>query len=146
MDRTYKGLFAGTISAIIMNSINLTFFYVFNLTEIRFIDWTGLVMLGRIPDNTFEIVYILIIQIFWTGSLGIFFCLLIPHLSSQGNIVKGGLYAFLLTFIFRSVVILYDIAPLNNISTTTSLINVTSAFLWGLILALILQRLEHKKE
>ncbi|MCK8818011.1 hypothetical protein MWH28_11650 [Natroniella sulfidigena] len=146
MDRTYRGLFAGIISAIIMNSLNLILFYIFNLTEIRFIDWTSLVMLGRIPDSTFEIIYILIIQILWTGSLGIFFCLSTPYSGSQGHILKGGLYAFLLTFIFRSIAILYQIAPLNDISATTSLINVTSAFLWGIILAAILDRLEQKKE
>ncbi|WP_408956459.1 DUF6789 family protein [Natroniella sp. ANB-PHB2] len=142
MDRTLKGLFAGIISAIIMNSLDLIFFYIFNLTESRFLDWASLIMLGRIPANNFEVIYTLIIQILWTGSLGIIFSLLIPYLSSQGHILKGVLYAFLLTFVFRAVVVLSDLTPLNNISTTTSLTTVIFAIVWGVTLATILHRLD----
>src|SRR6056297_2161111 len=99
MDRTFKGLIAGTISAVIMNAINLIFFYIFNLTEVRFLDWASIIMLGGRPTTLLAAIYALIIHILWTGSLVVIFTYLIPQITSQGVLIKGGLYAFLLTFI-----------------------------------------------
>lgn len=142
MDRTFQGLTAGLIGAVVMNFINLVFYYIFKLTEIRFLDWGSIVMLGHKPESFIEIIYGLIIHILWTGALGIIFSYLIPKITSQGYLIKGGLYAFLLTFIFRSIVRLYNVPILNKVSVKTSLINTSSAFLWGLILAALLKKFE----
>ena len=142
MDRTFRGLIGGVIGAIIMNLINLTFFYILKLTKIRFLDWSGIIMLGHRPNKNIEIIYSLIIHILWTGVLGVILAYLIPQISSQGYLLKGGLYAFLITFIFRSLVILYKVPIISNVSINTSIINTTTSFVWGIILALILAKFE----
>lgn len=142
MDRTFKGLIAGTISAVFMNAINLIFFYIFNLTKVRFLDWASIIMLGSKATTLPAAIYALIIHIFWTGALGIIFSYLLPEITSQGYLIKGGLYAFLLTFIFRAIVKLYNISFLSPISFQTSLTNTTSAFLWGITLAFLLKKLD----
>ena len=65
-----------------------------------------------------------------------------PLIKPQGLILKGGLYAFLLTFIFKSIVVLYDITYLNEVSLQTSLLNIITAFSWGIFLVLIILKVE----
>lgn len=142
MDRTFRGLLAGTTGAVVMNSLNLIFYYLLDLTEIRFLDWAGIAMLGSRPTTKPAIIYALIIQILWTGSLGVLFCYLIPKITSQGYLIKGWLYAFLITFIFRWIIVLYNVPLLANVSFQTSLINTLSASTWGLILAAGLQKFD----
>ncbi len=142
MDRTFRGLISGILGAVIMNLINLTFYYPLNLTNIRFLDWAGIAMLGNRPTGTIAIIYSLVIHILWTGALGILFCYLIPKITSQGYLLKGWLYAFLVTFLFRWIVVLYEVPLLSNVSLQTSIINTLSASTWGLIMSASLQKLE----
>ena len=48
MDKIFTGLTAGIIAATIKNFINLILYY-FNLTEVKFLEWGGLIMLGSKP-------------------------------------------------------------------------------------------------
>jgi hypothetical protein len=143
MDKVFQGLIAGIIAAIFMNLINLIFFYKLNLIQIRFLDWSGIIMLGNQPKTLVSIIYSLIIHILWTGTLGIIFNYLINQISQQGFIIKGGLYAFLITFIFRTLVVLFEIPLLANSNSITSLVNTATSFSWGTMLALILQKFKH---
>ena len=141
MDKIFKGLIAGVLAAVIMNLINLLLFYKLNLITIRFVDWSGIIMLGTKPKTSLEIIYSLLIHIFWTGTLAIVFNYLLTQISHQYLIIKGGLYAFFVTFIFRALVVLFKIPLLANSNFLTSIINTSTSFLWGVLLALILKRL-----
>ena len=105
---------------------------------VRFLDWAGIIMLGVVPQTIFEVVYCLFIHIFWTGTLGIAFNYIITQISSQGIIIKGGLYAFFITFIFRSLVVLFKLPILADSNLTTSITNTITSFIWGLILGVLL--------
>lgn len=140
MDRTYRGFIAGVFAGIIMNIVNLSFYFL-NLTEVKFLDWGNIFMTGQKPTNLSQMIYGLIIHIIWTAIIGVIFCYLIPFITSQGLILKGGLYAFLITFIFRSIVKLYEVSFLHQIPVQTSLLNTITAFFWGILLVIILNML-----
>lgn len=138
MDKIFKGITAGIIAAVIMNLINLILFYNFHLIKIRFLDWAGLIMLGSLPQSKAAIIYSLLIHICWTGTLGIIFNYILIQISHQAVIIKGGLYAFLLTFIFRSLAVLFQMQTLANSNLTTSIANTLTSLTWGLILGALL--------
>lgn len=143
MDRTYRGLTAGIIGAIFMNIINLIL-YNYQVVTVRFLDWGGILMFGTRPDNFLEITYGLMVHIFWTGVLGVIFSFLLPEITSRGAFLKGGIYAFLVTFIFRVVTLIYDVPFLSQIPVITNLINTMTAFFWGLLVIELLYLFDHK--
>lgn len=140
MDRLFKGFLSGILGAIPMNLLNLTF-YKFKLTNIRFIDWASIIMLGKLPNDLHSIIYTLFIQILWSGALGIGMVLIYPYINGKGYYIKGTLYAFLLGFIFRGIVVLFRIPELSITSTLGSELNFMAVISWGLTAAFILRRL-----
>ena len=79
MDRTIRGLIAGIIAGIAMNIWSLTAFAI-QLKDIRILDWASVYALGRLPQNMLEEIFSLIIQLMFSGFLGIIFALIIPYL------------------------------------------------------------------
>lgn len=141
MDRTLRGLLAGIIGAIPMNIINLVL-YNLKLTDLRFIDWASIIMTGTLPKDINSIIYSLIIQIFWSGALGIGLALLFPVITSQGYLIKAIVYSFLMGFAFRGIVVLFQVPEIYKVSTQTSELNFLSVITWALTSAFILRKLE----
>ena len=73
MDRTLRGLIAGMIAAIAMNTWNLIDYYFFNINNLRFLDWSAVLVSGAKPKSIFEVIVDLIVVIIWDGVLGIVF-------------------------------------------------------------------------
>ena len=71
MDRTFRGLIAGMIAAIAMKTWNLIDYYFFN--NLRFLDWSAVLVSGAKPKSIFEVIVDLIVVIIWDGVLGIVF-------------------------------------------------------------------------
>lgn len=143
MDRTLKGALAGVIGSVPMNTINLILYY-FKLTNLRFIDWTSIIVTGNLPNDLNSTVYALFMHILWSGFLGIGLAFLFPLVTSKGYFIKAIIYSFSLSFIFRSIVVLFKVPELWKVSTQTSEINFLSVLSWGLTAALFLQKLDNK--
>jgi hypothetical protein len=145
MDRTLKGFLAGIMGAIPLNIINLTCYYVFKIVEIRYVDWASIIMTGSKPNNTVDLIFSLIIQFCWTGLMGTFMAFLIPQVTSKACWIKSMIYSFLISFIFRGIVVIYQVPGLYKVPTLTSSINNTTGILWGLATMYILKKLDEKK-
>ena len=143
MDRLYRGFIAGAIAGILLNAINLSCFYIFKITEIRFIDWTSILAFGYRPENLNGILLNLFFQLLWDGFLGVIFAFLIPHVTSRAYLIKGVLYGSFLTFVFRAVAVLFRLPFLiNKFPLMTHEVNLLAVFIWGLTLAFILKKLD----
>lgn len=142
MDRLSKGLLAGIIGAIPMNLLNLAF-YQLKLADIRFVDYSGIIMLGNAPNDLQSFIYSLFIQIIWSGILGIGLAFLYPHINSNGYYLKGTLYGFLLGFTFRCIVALYRVPELRISTPLSSEINLCAIVLWGLTAAFLIHKFEN---
>lgn len=143
MDRFHRGFVAGVIAGIFLNIYNFIFYYIFNITEIRFIDWTSILLFGSRPENIHEIILNLAFQLLWDGFLGVVFAYLIPQTTSRGFLIKGPLYGAFLTFVFRSFAETYRIPFLTNqFPLMTFEVNTGGVLLWGLILTFTLKKLD----
>ncbi len=142
MDRFYRGFIAGFIAGVFLNVYNLIFYYL-RITEIRFIDWTSILMFGHRPENMNAIILNIIFQLLWDGFLGVIFAYLIPKISSRGYLIKGPLCAAFLFFVFNLIVVLYRIPFLTDkFPLMTFQVNLGGVILWGLILTFILKKLD----
>jgi hypothetical protein len=145
MDRTYKGLIAGVVGAIPMNIINLIF-YGLNLVQIRYIDWSGIILTGDRPNDLNSFIYSLIYQIFWSGVLGIGLAFLIPAISSRGYFLKAVLYSLFVAFILRGIVVMFQVPQLYKVLTVTSELNSISVVSWALTAGYMLYFLDKKDQ
>lgn len=145
MDRTFKGLIAGMVGAIPMNIVNFIF-YGLNLTQIRFIDWSGIILTGERPNDLNSIIYSLIHQIFWSGAIGIGLAFLIPAISSRGYFIKAVFYSFFVSFIFRGIVVMFRVPHLYKILTVTSELNFISVVIWALTAGYMLYSLDKREQ
>lgn len=144
MDRATRGLLAGIIAGIAMNVWNLFDYYVFHITEIRFLDWSYVLLTLNKPENFLQGVIALIIQIIvWNGFLGVVFAHLLVLITSKGIVYKSTIYALLLWFIFKVAVNFYQIPVLSGVQPFSGAIsNLMAVILWGIILGLTLKIFE----
>lgn len=146
MDRTTRGLLAGIIAGIAMNTWNLFDYYGLHLTEIRFLDWLSVLITWTKPENGLQTVVALILQTtIWDGFLGIVFAHLVVAVSSKGIIYKSVFYSILLWFAFKVIVNLYRVPILSAPGEQPypgRLSNLLAAIIWGIVMALMLRKLE----
>lgn len=143
MDRTLKGFIAGIGASLVVNAIQLPAYYWFHIIKIRFLDWAAILVMRGLPQNTAETIFALVQQLLWDGLLGSIFALMLPHISSKGYPIKGAIYGALLAFIFCSIAIMFRLPFLTEkVPLGTVLFNELCVLLWGIILAVILKKLE----
>ncbi len=143
MDRTLKGFIAGIGAGLIVSAINLPAYYWFHIIKIRFLDWAAILVLRGLPQNAVETIFALIQQLLWDGVMGIIFAFLLPVISWRGYKTKGAIYGILLSFIFSSLAIMFRLPFLSEKAPLdTVMFNNLCVILWGIIVAIILKKLE----
>ena len=143
MDRTFRGLTAGIIASVPKYVWNLFDYYLLHLTNLRFIDWSGMLLMGHIPDSTMDFILASFYLFLWDGLLGIAFAHLLGKTTSRGYIIKGIMFSFAVAFIFRTLVLFYRIPVLSHSQTSLGMIsNQLAGFLWGGLTGLILKWLD----
>ncbi len=145
MGPTTNGFIAGVIGGIIMNAINLAAYFILNTTNIRFLDWASIIILGSMPSNSAEFFYALFIQLMFSGVMGVIFNYLMIYVLSREYIINAILYSFFVSLISRGYVLAYKVPFLYTPSLTTSITNISSIFLWGLVLGFLLKRLNYNE-
>lgn len=145
MDRVSRGFASGVIAGILMNAVNLIFFYIFKLTQIRFVDWASIVLFGHRPENFNQLLLNLVFNLLWDGFFGVIFAVMIPKITSRIYLFKGVVYGVFLTFVFRAIATLFGLPFLTNkFPILTHEINTLTVAVWGFSLAYGLKILDKK--
>ena len=145
MDWPSKGFLAGIIGSVPMNITNLLA-YKFKLTSLRFVDWASIIMTAKkLSNDVNSMIYLLFIQVLWSGALGIGLAFLLSFVSSKGYYFKAMYISFLFAFVLRGIVVLFKITELSIVSVQSSEINFLPVLLWGLTTAFILRKLNNIK-
>jgi hypothetical protein len=143
MDRTIRGLIAGIIAGVFQNAWNLIDYYLFHITDIRFLDWVSVLLIWSRPKTGFFSVFCLLMQLFWDGFLGIIFAHILVSITSKSLIIKSTLYSLMLWFIFKGIVNLFRVPYLSGVqSIPGAMSNVFAIILWGIVLGLVLKKLD----
>ncbi|ATW27241.1 hypothetical protein [Candidatus Formimonas warabiya] len=147
MDRTCRGLVAGAVAGIAMNIWNLTDYYLFHITEIRFLDWAAVLLTWSRPPAAFQGVISLFVQLIWDAFLGAIFAHLLVLITSRELMIKSTLYSMILWFFFKIVVNFYRVPVLSGKQPFPGLLsNLAAIILWGIVLGLVLEKLNKTSE
>lgn len=145
-DRLTRGFFAGFISGIPMN-IWSYILHMYNLTELRFVDWTSILLLGHTADPNFlNHAIALSAHLVFTGILGIIFAYLIQFITSTNYYFKGWLFSVSVWFSSYALSLFFEAFNKIKLSPITPTTNFVSATAWGLILAWVLKWLDTSAE
>lgn len=141
MDRFYRGFTAGVAGGIVMNIWSFGS-YQFNFTNVRFIDWSAVMIFGSKPDNIIQTIMATITHLGWAGFLGILLAWLFPVVTSRGYLYKGAFFGFIAGFILYGIMVLFSVQHLEFTGTATAASNVIGGLMWGLTAAYVLRLLD----
>ncbi|KUO53411.1 MAG: hypothetical protein APF76_09220 [Desulfitibacter sp. BRH_c19] len=142
MDRFLRGLIAGIIGGIAMNLWTLIAVGIFNWQIIRFIDWAAVILYGQFATSHAEGFFALVMQILWSGTLGVIFAFLIPHITSSRYLIKGAVFGLLVGFITYAIPTILQMPILKEPSFITVVSNHMGGAIWGLTTAQTLRWLD----
>lgn len=146
MDRSIRGAIAGALGGIIMNLWSFFMYNFLNIKIVRFLDWAGYILYGDFPQTNFEIVYAMLIQIVFVSFLGVIFAFMIAKTTSQAYILKGIFFSLGAAFIIYAVPVFFEIDALAHLSLVNVMSNHFGGILWGVTMAYVLEKLDHKKD
>lgn len=135
MDRFLRGLIAGIIGGIAMNIWSLIAVTLFNWQILRFIDWAAVILYGNLSTSHSEGLFALVMQILWSGTLGIIFAFLIPHIKSNRFLIKGAVFGVIVGFITYAIPTLLQMPILKEHSFISVVSNHIGGLIWGLTMA-----------
>lgn len=145
-DRLTRGFIAGFLAGIPMNIISYIL-YPLGLTELRFVDWTSIILLGHKAAPTLLNQGIALAgHLTFTGLLGVIFAYFIQLVSSKNYYFKGWLFSVTVWFTSYVFSILFKTFKTITFTAATPTANFLNASLFGFILAAILKWLDNKAE
>lgn len=142
MDRFSRGLLAGIVGGVLMNIWSLISYYILDVADRRYLDWSSVLLFGHLPTNLTEAVYAQITQLIWAGFLGVIFAYIAPEITSRAYLLKGTIWGFITGFILYAVAILVRMPYFTKISTGTSITQFLGGIIWGTSLAYTLRLLD----
>lgn len=143
-DRLTRGFMAGTFGGIVMSILSY-FSIKIDFAKLHHIDWPALIIFGHQPANTVETVFALLIQLIFTGSLGVIFTYLVAGLFTGANFLfKGWLFGAMSWFIIYVIAFFAKIPELVPLDTSTAITDFVSASVYGLVLAETIRWLEER--
>lgn len=144
MDRFIAGWVSGVIGGVFMNTWSLISFHVLNFTKFRFIDWTGCMIYGKIPESILEIVVALLLNLLFAGFLGSIFAMVIYYIGSDFLYLKGIIIGTVFAFMFLTAPTLFQEPTLKTMDVNSVISNYTGAIIWGLAVARSLKWIDKK--
>lgn len=144
-DRVTAGFVAGIAGGIGMNVIDWIVNSIYGQKEYLYC-WASVVLYGRLPRTTWEVVFSQIGQIFFAGILGIIFAYMLLKLTSGNYLIKGCLYGFMAWFVIYGMSIIFRLRFLDTHSAVTITSHFFSSLLYGLIVAEVLRLLSVRKQ
>ncbi len=132
-DRFVNGFIAGILAFLITTPLAFAAKH-FNLIDLKFSDFAGILSLGKIPETLAERLFGSAVDAMVSAALGIIFAYLVPYIGSKYLLFKGWFYAGTIWYLYYptiSVVFLDEV----NINVKTALINAIFAGLFGIVMA-----------
>ncbi|HMM20257.1 MAG TPA: hypothetical protein PKA10_05930 [Selenomonadales bacterium] len=133
-DKFTQGFAAGVLSGLITNIVDILMGSA-GWTTLRYIDWTGIVVLAHVPPFTLaETIFSFFAQILFCAGLGVFFTYLVSWIGTRNLLLKSWLYSLLIWFAIDGLTTLYKIEGTFPLPLETAMANSVSATILGLVL------------
>lgn len=135
MDKFFTGFLSGMIGGMAMDLWGFLLKDLLGIASRNYVDWTGVVIYGIMPETWNEFLFAFASHIVWTGFLGSGLAYLLPRLTLQGLRTKGALFGFLISFFIYALAILGRLPYFSKIPFATAATNALGGLLWGAITA-----------
>ncbi|MFZ5897940.1 MAG: YqhR family membrane protein [Bacillota bacterium] len=142
-DRLVAGFTAGAVGGIAMNVFAQIAWFL-HLTQVRYLDWAAVLLYGHRPHGFGEAAFAQIVQIVFTGILGIAFAYLVPLISSRHYLFRGIVFGLTAWFLIYSMTLLYGLHTVVQLELLTVAVDFVGSVVFGLVLAATLNALEEK--
>ena len=143
-DRLTRGFLAGVVGGILMDIISYISLKL-NIANFHHTDWPALILFGQQSANTVEVIFAMIIQLIFVGSLGILFTYLLTTLfSSKNHLFKGWLFGVMSWFLIYVIASLAKFPELTPLDTGTAITDFVIASVYGMVLAETIRWLENR--
>ncbi|MGI6630587.1 MAG: hypothetical protein ACOX4H_08740 [Bacillota bacterium] len=143
-DRITAGFISGFAAGIGMNVIDWTVNAAYGEKEYLY-SWASVVIYGRMAENTWEIVFSQVGQLFFAGFLGIIFAYIMLKLTSRNYLFKGWLYGLIAWFGVYGISTIFRIPFISAHSTVIVTSHLLSASLYGVLLGAGLHQISKRK-
>lgn len=140
------GFIAGIIGAIPMNAMNLFNFYVTHLAKLRYLDFAGYMVFGKLPRTIGEVVFSQVVQLAFSGVLGALFASFLQWVTHKNIWFKGLLWGNGAWFVLYTITVLYRIPVLSRPNLSTAFMQYLSTAIYGIVMALTFSWLVGKAE
>lgn len=134
-DRFTLGFIAGVIGSIPLNAMSLFNYYVSHFVKLRYLDYAGYMIFGRLPKSIGEVVLSQIVQIGFSGALGAIFAYFILLVSEKYYWFKGIVWGSGSWFVIYSLEVLAKIPALSRPTLGTASWQFVSTSIYGLVTA-----------
>lgn len=142
-DRFTRGLVAGIVAGIIQDALDYIA-YLLDLTQLRYLDWVGVMIFGKTPITLPETLLSLGGELFFSGVLGILFAYLVPQIRSSNILIKAWMYGVSTWFSIYGVMTLFKVKGLEAVDIITASSDVVTSSVYGLVLGYILSSINRK--
>jgi hypothetical protein len=143
-DRFVRGLIAGIIAGIVQVGVDFAL-EVFRMGTIRYLDYAAVIIYGNKPVFWFDTLFAQLAYIGFAGFAGIIFAYFITWVSSKNYLLKGWLFAIGLWFSIYAVGMMYKVQLMHKVPWPDAVSNFISTSIFGLVAAVLLQRLTPKE-
>lgn len=128
-----------------MNTWSFFSYHVLNFTKHRYIDWTGALIYGKLPESILEIVIAIILNLLFAGFLGGVLAMIMFVLGSDHYLLKGVIIATFFSFMFFTIPTLFQEPILKTVGVESVISNYIGATIWGLTVSTVLHRIDISK-
>lgn len=143
-DRFMRGAVAGLIGGIALTAVSLFFIAVLGFGSLRFFDIAGLIIYGRRPVSLPEILFAEFGHLVVSSGAGVLYAFLVKAVSSRYYIIKGVAVGIATWFSVYSITTLFRVPHLTRISLNSSLSNLISSVVFGVVMAATLGWLDKR--
>lgn len=143
MDRFMRGAIAGLIAGIVKDIWTLIPKYL-GFTKISFIDWMGVIEFGYLPYDSLHFVLATITHLIVLSGLGVGFAYLVPQFESGYIVVKGIMYSLFTGAILYAIPVFFKMPYIGKVSAYTEVSNIIGSIIYGVVLAVVIQRLSNR--
>ncbi len=144
MDIFFRGFTAGIVGGVAMNVWSVFVYYVIKISKMRFLDWAAVFLYGHLPLTFPEVIYAMLVQIGFVGSLGVIMAYFIKATSPQAYLLKGVIFGLGIGFVIYAIPTLFQVPGLVVIPFPTVLANHVGGIIWGFTTAYVLEYLDKR--
>lgn len=136
-DRYSLGLISGLCGGLTSMIVNLILILLFKFGSLRFLDFAGVFILGRLPHGVGETILAQIAFLGFATTLGVIFTHLVS-LSRPYLLLKAIHFGMGTWFFSYAFTLLFKVPELANVSLSSALTNLLASAAYGLAMGLVL--------